>query len=87
MSVFVGPSLYPYGRMVMCHMVATSIEELHEMADRIGVDRKHFQGKNNPHYDICKSKRELAVEFGATESTERQILMVLKQAEVKNAKT
>ena len=80
-SVFVGPSLYPFGRMIMCHMVADTVEELHEMADWIGVDRKHFQTKTKPHYDISKTKRALAVEFGAIETTERVLLLVLKQAE------
>lgn len=85
MSVFVGPSLYPFGRMIMCHMVADTLDELHEMADSIGVCRKHFQTKTKPHYDISKSKRALAVEFGAIEATERQVLMILKQAEREEA--
>ncbi len=77
MSVYVGPSIYPYGRMIMCHMVSDSIEELHEMADKIGVNRKWFQQKNLPHYDISKSKRKLALENGAIEVDERTIVKVI----------
>lgn len=72
MSVYVDKAIYGYGRMVMCHMIADTPDELHAMADRIGVARKWFQDPltmnvSTPHYDICKSKRALAVEAGAIE--------------------
>lgn len=78
MSVYVGPSIYPFGRMIMCHMVADSLEELHDMADKLGIARYHFQkGNGKPHYDICKSKRILAIEYGAKSVDERTIIKVL----------
>lgn len=67
MSVYVDRSQYRYGRMVMCHMVADTLDELHAMADRIGIARRWFQDHSLPHYDICKSKRAIAVAFGAVE--------------------
>lgn len=70
MSVYVDSSLYGYGRMVMCHMIADTPEELHAMADRIGVARRWFQAPPKAsfwHYDIAKSKRSLAVSAGALE--------------------
>lgn len=67
MGVYVDESRYPFGRMLMCHMIADSLEELHAMAKLIGIQRKWFQDKRVPHYDICKSKRSLAVKAGATE--------------------
>ena len=79
MAVYVDAPVFPLGRMKMCHMVADLIEELHEMADRIGIDRKHYQGaipKKKPHYDICKSKRELAIEKGAIEVTSKELVRV-----------
>lgn len=69
MPVYVDASLYSFGRMKMCHMTADTIDELHQMADRIGVARRWFQDKRTPHYDICKSKRALALQFGAIEMT------------------
>lgn len=83
MSVYVGPSIYPFGRMIMCHMVADSVDELHEMADQIGINRKWFQNKNKryPHYDISKSKRKIAIEFGAIEVDEYTILEKVRQCE------
>jgi hypothetical protein len=59
--------------MLMCHMLADTSAELHAMADRIGVKRKWFQrDAPTPHYDICQSKRALAVAAGAVEVTERR---------------
>lgn len=60
----------------MCHMLADSVEELHAMADRIGIQRKWFQGD---HYDICLSKRKLAVEAGAVECSSREIVEVRRR--------
>ena len=63
-----------FGRMRMCHMIADSDDELHAMADRIGVQRKWFQkpGTERRHYDIATSKRALAVKAGAVEISMRQ---------------
>lgn len=75
MSVYVGEPVWPYGRMKMCHMMADTLDELHAMADRIGVDRKHYQDHTKyKHYDIAKSKRRLAVEAGAIEVTDRELI-------------
>jgi hypothetical protein len=53
-----------FGRMKMSHMLADSEQELHEMADRIGLDRKHYQVD---HYDVSMSRRAIAVYHGAIE--------------------
>lgn len=71
MAVYVDDMRAPYGRMVMCHMVADTAVELHNMADRIGVKRKWFQGN---HYDICLAKRCLAVKYGAVEVTRKELV-------------
>jgi len=71
--VYVDDMRAPYGRLIMCHMIADSDEELHAMAERIGVARRWHQ-KPGPgsHYDIALSKRALAVAAGALEITWRQ---------------
>ena len=63
-----------FGRMKMCHMIADTDEELHALADAIGVARRWFQkpGTWGRHYDIATSKRALAVKAGAIEITMRQ---------------
>lgn len=73
MTVYVDNMRAPFGRMVMCHMIADSEAELHAMADKIGVARKWFQKKaSGDHYDIALSKRAMAVQNGAVEITLRQ---------------
>jgi len=73
MAVYVDDMRAPFRRMIMCHMLADTVEELHAMADKIGVNRKWFQGD---HYDICISKRTLAVKYGAVEITMREAVVV-----------
>jgi hypothetical protein len=79
-SVYVDEAVWPYGRMMMCHMLADRVEDLHAMADKIGVARRWFQNKRYPHYDICKSKRSLAVQFGAVEIGRQQFVELAKHA-------
>lgn len=75
MTVYVDDMKAEFGRMKMCHMLADSDEELHAMADAIGVARKWWQSPaktSGSHYDIALSKRALAVAAGAVEITLRQ---------------
>ena len=69
MTVYVDDMRASFGRMVMCHMLADSTEELLAMADRIGVARRWLQKAGTPHehFDIALSKRALAVRYGAEE--------------------
>lgn len=62
MSVYVDDYKAPFKKMLMCHMVADTDIELDEMADKIGVKRKW---KQKDHYDVCLSKRKLAIQNGA----------------------
>jgi hypothetical protein len=81
-SVYVDMPAHRYGRMLMCHMLADSIEELHAMADKIGIQRKWYQGPpktKTPHYDICKSKRALAIAAGAIEADRKTVVGVMKR--------
>lgn len=73
MPVYVDDMRWPFGRLVMCHMIADSSEELLAMADTIGVKRRWIQkpGTRREHFDICLSKRAAAVKAGAIEITWR----------------
>jgi hypothetical protein len=73
MTVYVDDMMRPYRGMIMCHMIADTLEELYAMADRVGVGREHFQNRRcGPHYDISKSRRLLAFDAGAVPITLRQ---------------
>ena len=54
MAVYVDDMRAPFGRMVMCHMMADSTAELHAMADQIGLSRGWVQrpGTAREHYDV-----------------------------------
>jgi hypothetical protein len=75
MTVYVDDMRAQYGRLIMCHMLADTDDELHTMAARIGVARRWWQSPektSGSHYDIALSKRALAVAAGAMEITMRQ---------------
>jgi hypothetical protein len=79
-TVYVDIARFPYGRMLMCHMIADTREELLAMADVIGVNRKWIQSTGTPyeHFDICLAKRKLAVKNGAVEVNARDIIATIK---------
>lgn len=63
-----------------CHLFADTLEELHEMASKLGLKRSWFQNSVNlAHYDIVGSKRELAVKYGAKELTMREAVFKWKE--------
>lgn len=65
-----------FGRMKMSHMIADTEEELHAMADWLGLDRVHYQGD---HYDISLGYRGLAVLHGAVEITMRELAIKMRK--------
>jgi hypothetical protein len=71
-SVYVDGERNPFGRMIMCHMFADSLAELHAMAKAIGMDRNWFQPLSFPHYDVSLSRRACAVKLGAVEVDRRR---------------
>lgn len=76
MTVYVDNMAASLGRMRMRHMIADTDDELHAMAEKIGIARRHWQSPaktSGSHYDICISKRRLAVLAGAVEVTMREL--------------
>jgi len=72
-----------FGRMKMSHMIADTEEELHKMADAIGVARKWYQGD---HYDVSLTMRALAVRCGAVEVTIRELALMLRRRKTTGGK-
>lgn len=56
MTCYVDQPIFPFGRMMMCHLWADTLDELLAMVDRIGVDRKWIQG----HPDLSFGKHRNA---------------------------
>lgn len=73
MTVYVDQERNNFRRMVMCHMFADTLAELHTMAGRIGMSRAWFQADASfPHYDLSLTRRGLALKYGAQEITRRE---------------
>lgn len=79
MPVYVDDMKAGYAGMVMCHMIADTKRELFRMVDKISVKRKWIQmaGTYREHFDICLSKRRLAIEYGAIEVTQRELARMI----------
>lgn len=76
MTAYVDDVRHGFGRMVMCHLWADTLDELLAMADTIGVARKWIQGHPSlsfgkhrnaswVHFDISLTKKALALAAGA----------------------
>lgn len=80
MSVYVDPLMQHgwklQGRMQLsCHMFADTEEELHELAESIGLARAWFQERNQKrlaHYDLTLNKRRDAIRAGAVQVSRRE---------------
>lgn len=81
-SLQVWPNATGIFRAGSCHMAADTLEELHEMARKIGMRREWFQPSKgrHPHYDLVKSRRDRAVALGAKEITGREMVLIWRRA-------
>ena len=79
MSVYVDQERNRLGRMIMCHMFADTVDELHSMAAAIGMQRAWFQPASFPHYDVSLTRRAAAPRLGAIEVDRRQGFHIRKR--------
>lgn len=75
LPVYVDNARIKFGRMKMCHMIADTTEELLKMATLIEINHKWIQNRctYREHFDICLSKRQLAIESGAIPISQREL--------------
>lgn len=58
-----------------CHLVADTLEELHDFARRLGLKRCWFQDMASyPHYDVTIATREKALALGAIDGNRLMII-------------
>ena len=65
-----------------CHLVGSTIDELHLFAEKLGVNKCWYQnkrGKKQPHYDVKKERIEEAVRLGAKHVKRKELLIFLKE--------
>ena len=78
MTVLVDEPIWPFRDRLWCHLVSdTSYEELHGLADALGIPRRAFQGD---HYDLPAELRERAVQLGAEPVTGRELIIRLRDS-------
>ena len=85
--VYVDNASIPFGRMKMSHMIADTTEELLAMADILGVKLRWLQyaRTSKEHFDICASKRLLAILAGAIPITSRELgVMIMERIKAVN---
>lgn len=63
------------------HLVADSVQELHEFAASIGLPARAFhRGARHPHYDVTVNQRRRALQHGATAISARDAVRIGLQA-------
>lgn len=88
MTVYVDDMNYKYGRMIMCHLLADSEDELAAFVKTLGIDLKYWQykGTRRSHFDICLAKKKKAISLGAVEVTIREMAYMRKNRNNPNEK-
>lgn len=79
MAVYVDDARHALGRMIMGHMLADTLDELHGVAEAIGMKRSWYQPTSFPHYGVSVSRRVAAVALGAITVDRRGIVAVKRR--------
>lgn len=79
MPVYIDDYNAPYGRMIMCHMMADTHQELVNMAVHIGIHTKWIQkeGTIYEHFDVCLQMKQRAIKLGAVQMTAKEMVKKL----------
>ena len=69
-----------------CHLVADSLDELHQFAHALGLKRAWFQAHASlPHYDVTVEVRGIALILGAVAADRRTLISRGRQLKVELA--
>jgi hypothetical protein len=83
MSVYVDDAVHAWRGQRWAHLMADSLDELHAMAQRLGIPRRAFQDKTSgAHYDVTGELREQAIRLGAiaiSRHADRELLKAVIQ--------
>jgi hypothetical protein len=75
MAIYVDNARVKWRGRLWCHLVADSIEELHDFAQRLGLQKNWFQhAASYPHYDVTLETRQIALSMGAIEGSRTEII-------------
>lgn len=80
MPVYVDSEGIPWQGRAWCHLVADTLEELHNFAQQLGLKRHWFQDRSfYPHYDVTMPVRQRALRLGAISADRKTIIQCCKQ--------
>ena len=66
MTVYVDDAVTLWRGRRWAHLMADTLEELHDFAAQLGIPRRAFQDKTSgAHYDVTAQLRERAIALGA----------------------
>ena len=72
MTVLVDPAVWPWRDRRWAHLVSDEgYDELHAMAEALGIPRRAFQGD---HYDVPADYRKRAILLGAAPVSSRELI-------------
>lgn len=75
LAVYVDNARIAWRGRYWCHLVADSLDELHQFAQSIGQKRAWFQANASlPHYDITVEVRTVALSLGAIVADRRTLI-------------
>jgi hypothetical protein len=76
MAILVDTPIWPFRDRLWCHLVSdTSYDELHVVAEQLGIPRRGFQGD---HYDLPAEMRDAAIALGAQPVSGRELITRLR---------
>ena len=76
MAILVDTPIWPFRGRLWCLLVSdTSYDELHVLAEALGIPRRGFQGD---HYDLPEEMRDAAIALGAQPVTGRELITRLR---------
>ena len=83
MAVYVDFMQIKFKGYKWCHMLADSLQELHDFAAFIDVDARLFhRNASYPHYDITVQMREIAIAQGAIPADRKKIIECAKKLKI-----
>lgn len=75
MAVYVDRARVSFKGREWCHLMADTLEELHDFAKMLAIDARLFhRTASYPHYDITLEMRILVIAHGAIDADRRMII-------------
>ncbi|MCG8911432.1 DUF4031 domain-containing protein [Pseudomonas sp. DP-17] len=83
MPIYVDNAKIKWRGREWCHLVADTVDELHDFAMSLGLKRSWYQQTASyPHYDITSATRIKALQLGAQVASRKKIIECAKSLKI-----